>query len=342
MTQILMDRHDSFNAFNTRTAILGIVVICLATAAGVFTDVKAVGALVRAVENAAPLVPIAIGAAVIISCGEIDLSIAGTYSLSGMLVLWGAAKDVSPEVTIGVVFVVALMVGAIVGGGVVYLNMSSIIGSLAVAFMLFGVAYIIHHELLLAENQWYDCVAAGEAASCGDDPITGSVPPEYRGAIFKYSVVWAVVVTGGMHVLLSRTRYGLHHRAVGLDAESARLAGLNIKGVKMLGFLVSAVLAALSALLMMVGFNGGGWPVEAGKGKELIAIAAAVIGGTSIYGGRFKAVNVALAVILWQAILNITDWLEFVPTEAQQFGLGAILGLVVLSGIRRNRAGGIS
>lgn len=147
--------------------------------------------------------------------------------------------------------------------------------------------------------------------------------------------VIAVIV---MNYALTRTRWGRHMFAVGGNVEAARRAGINIRGIYTSGFVLTGLLAATGGILSAARLASASQ--QAGTGDvNLNAIAAAVIGGTSLFGGRGSAYSALLGILVIQAIssgltlLNLSSAPRYMIT-------GAVLALAVLidSVARRSRA----
>ena len=140
-----------------------------------------------------------------------------------------------------------------------------------------------------------------------------------------------LVLAAFAHLLLRHTRFGLRLLATGGDAESARRAGVDVARVRRAAFVLSGVGAALGGLLV-AGRLGTGYP-NAGQGFELDAIVAAVLGGTSLAGGRGTIAGTIAAVLVLGVIANVLNLLEvsaFVQTLAK--------GLIVVAAILATRA----
>jgi len=134
------------------------------------------------------------------------------------------------------------------------------------------------------------------------------------------------------HGLLRRTRFGLRLLATGDDGESARGAGVDVARVRWGAFVLSGMGAAAGGLLI-AGRLGTGYP-NAGQGFELDAIVAAVLGGTSLAGGRASIVGTLGAVLVLGVIANVLNLLEvsaFVQTFAK--------GIIVIGAILATRGG---
>jgi ribose transport system permease protein len=139
--------------------------------------------------------------------------------------------------------------------------------------------------------------------------------------LFYVAAVYAIAYWCLRHTPLGRAIY-----AVGGNPNAARLSGLDVRRTQLLAFVISGLAAALGAILMTARLNSGS--PNYGVGLELSAIAAAVIGGASLSGGRGNVLNTvigAMTIVIVQNGLN----LNAVPTSAQNVIIGAIIVLAV-------------
>ena len=116
-------------------------------------------------------------------------------------------------------------------------------------------------------------------------------------------VVLLVVLLVGLTFLLQRTAFGRHVYAVGGNAEAARRAGIDVARVKLTCFVISSTLAAVAGLLLASRSNGI-TPSTGGAETLLYAVGAAVIGGTSLFGGKGKPVDAVLGGLVIGVIIN--------------------------------------
>jgi len=147
-----------------------------------------------------------------------------------------------------------------------------------------------------------------------------------RGIPYMFALFVALVVV--LQYALTRTKWGRSMFAVGGNREAARRAGINVKGIYMSAFVLCSSLAALGGVLSASRLASSSQ--QAGTGDvNLNAIAAAVIGGTSLFGGRGSAYSALLGVIVIQAIsngltlLNLSSSLRYMIT-------GAVLAIAVI------------
>ena len=157
-----------------------------------------------------------------------------------------------------------------------------------------------------------------------------------RGVPWMFALFVALVLV--MNYALTRTQWGRSMKAVGGNAEAARRAGINVRGIYISAFMLCSALAALGGVLSAARLASSSQ--QAGTGDvNLNAIAAAVIGGTSLFGGRGTAFSALLGIIVIQSIangltlLNLSSSLRYMIT-------GAVLAIAVIvdSLARQSRA----
>jgi D-xylose transport system permease protein len=154
---------------------------------------------------------------------------------------------------------------------------------------------------------------------------------------------WIVVVLIGFltvyTVLLNRTRFGRYVYAIGGNAEAARRAGINVKRIQLLCFILCSLTAGVAGVIYL-SFDGGVGADIPGGTFVLYAIAAAVIGGTSLFGGRGKMIHAVLGGIVVTTIYNGMGLIQ-IGTAGQDM----VIGLVLLAAVtvdalsRRGRIG---
>ena len=131
-----------------------------------------------------------------------------------------------------------------------------------------------------------------------------------------------------VHIILTRLRIGRHIYAVGGNEETARLSGIKTDHVKILVYGISGFLSALAGVLYCSAYTQG--KSDAGLTWELDAIAAVVIGGTSLMGGKGSVIGTVVGVLIIGYLSNILNLME-VPSEIQDVMKGVIIvGAVLL------------
>lgn len=269
---------------------------------------------------------------VIITAG-IDLSVGSLIATCGMVMAIVAnALHLGGPLT----FVVTLAVGLVIGCGagwinaqpVVRLGLPPFITTLAMMQVARGVAFILGHgqSIPLADSRPFDWLGSGY--------IFGGIPG-FPG--IPWSVLVMAVVAVAFAIILGRTAYGRYVLAVGGNEEAARLAGIDTRRVKTLVYVISGGCAALGGLLLMAQFSSG--VPQAGTGAELQCIAAVVVGGTSLMGGRGTIVGTFFGALLIGVLNNVMNLLS-IESYTQQIVLGVVILLaLVLDALRKRYLG---
>ncbi|MFC3182146.1 sugar ABC transporter permease [Cypionkella sinensis] len=157
-----------------------------------------------------------------------------------------------------------------------------------------------------------------------------------RGVPWMFALFVALVLA--MNYALTRTQWGRSMKAVGGNAEAARRAGINVRGIYISAFMLCSALAALGGVLSAARLASSSQ--QAGTGDvNLNAIAAAVIGGTSLFGGRGSAFSALLGIIVIQSIANGLTLLNL-NSSFRYMITGAVLAIAVIvdSLARQSRA----
>ena len=170
-------------------------------------------------------------------------------------------------------------------------------------------------------------------------PISG-LPPEIRwlgaGDIFDFPVcaLLVIVVCVAYQIILNHTPFGRYVYSIGGSREAARLSGVNVDKVMNLVFVSAGFLSALAGVVLAGRVNSG-YPL-AGLGAELDAIAGAVIGGASLFGGEGTVVGTMIGVLIMGVLRNGLNLLN-VSNFWQQVIIGLVVVLAVwVDVVRRN------
>ena len=163
-------------------------------------------------------------------------------------------------------------------------------------------------------------------------PGKESCPMDGTGAVGCIPVIegvpWAVLVVlvllVGLTFVLSRTSFGRHIYATGGNAEAARRSGISVQGIKIACFMICSTLAALGGVLIASRDNSVS-PTTGGAQTLLFAVGAAVIGGTSLFGGKGRVMDAVVGGLVIAVIAN------GLPLITQQSGIQFVVtGLVLL------------
>jgi len=273
-----------------------------------------------------------VGQTFVIITSGIDLSVGSLVALTGVVAaLFANSMHLSGFPLIAATLLVAVAVGALPGWvnalPVVKLNLPPFITTLAMLEMALGASFILSHGRPVA-------LQSTDFQNTGIGSFLGSVTSAAHLPSIPIPVIWMLVVIVAASVLLQRTRFGRYVFAIGGNEEAARLAGINVGRVKTLVYVISGVCAAIVGFLYMALFSSGS--PQTGTGDELLeSIAAVVVGGTSLAGGRGSIVGTFFGALLIGVLYNAMNLLG-VDSYLQKVLLGAvILGAVVLDELRK-------
>jgi simple sugar transport system permease protein len=253
----------------------------------------------------APIAFFALAEVPILILGEIDLSVGEVYVLSPFVVEYFNNHGVPVALAIVLTMVVCAAIGWLNGLITVKLHMPSFITTLGMTFALEGI-------ILISSN--------GAPAN----PVgAGTLVLVLGGGVWA-ETYWAIAVMVILYVMLRRTKFGLHVVAVGGKPESAREAGINVDGVKIWCFVLCAFVGGLIGILD--GYHIGSIdPDTAGLTFMFYGVAAAVIGGTALTGGRGTMIGAVIGAI----VLGILED-GFHVISVSSFAYDLVLGLAIL------------
>ncbi|MBD5606235.1 MAG: ABC transporter permease [Candidatus Eremiobacteraeota bacterium] len=275
---------------------------------------------------------LAIGQTFVIITAGIDLSVGSLIELTGVVMAsFANAMHFDGPLLVVATLLVGVGVGCLAGLinaiPVVTLNLPPFITTLAMMLMARGLAFKIAHGQPVP-------LQSGAFTSTG----TGFVLSGFRAATgfpgIPIPVVWLAVMVIAFAVLLTRTRFGRYVFAIGGNEEAARLAGIDVKFVKAMVYVISGGCAAIASLLLMAKFSSGS--PNTGIGNELQSIAAVVVGGTSLAGGRGSVVTTFFGALLIGLLNNVMNLLN-IESYTQDIVLGAVILIAVVVDELRKR-----
>ncbi|MBT2227927.1 ABC transporter permease [Nonomuraea sp. NEAU-A123] len=245
---------------------------------------------------------VAIGMTMVVLTAGIDLSVGSVAAFGGMTValLMGSGVPVVAAILLSIA--AGALFGGFMGGLSAYLSLPSFMTTLAGLTAIRGLTY------LLTDGKPADVGGAPEAFQLLGGGFVGYVP--IIGIVFVVITILAALVLRG-------TTFGEYVYAVGSNKEAARLSGLPVRAVITAVFAVSGALAALAGVLLTSRLTVG--QPTAFSGLELDAIAAVVLGGTNLFGGRGGVFGTFVAVLLLSVLRNLCNLL----------GLGSFFQMVV-------------
>ena len=306
-------KSDAFGG----TALAALVIICLVLALlepQFFTSSN----LLNVGRQASVLIIVACGMTLVILSGNIDLSVGSALALCAVIgASLATAGGLDAFSTVAAMVALGALIGAVKGALVAWGGINSFIVTLGMMTVLRGAALTF----------------------TGGYPIAG-VPDDVRylgfGIVggFPVPLIVTAVVFVAVALLLSKTVIGRHIYAIGGNETSSHIAGVPVAWTKFFTFTISGALCGLAAVVLL-GRLGAGLPTSA-QGLELDAIAAVILGGASLFGGRgsvFGTLFGALILAVLQNGLNLIGVNSFII----QILSGAIIILAVF--LDRVRAG---
>lgn len=272
--------------------------------------------LVNILEQNAALMIVTVGMTLTMLIAGIDLSVGSVAALAGaisagLIVNNGFSFEVSVVVTLALGFAIGLLNGGLIIWG----KLPPFIATLAMLGIGRGLTLLYTEGRPISLNgvDQYTFYGRGDVTL----PVFGQTP---------VSVLVALAVVMIVSVILSATRFGLHIYAIGGSEETARLAGVPVTRVKMIVYGSSGMLAALGGMLLTARLFSA--QPQAAVGMELDAIAAAVLGGVSLFGGVGNVIGAVTGGLLIGVLSNGMNLLRL-ASFLQQMIQGTVLVVAV-------------
>ena len=264
------------------------------------------GNVLNVLTQMAVMAILAIGQTFVIVSGGIDLSVGMLVGLSGML--GGMYMSGSGDLLGGVliILVVSTMVGMFNGFLVGYLKIAAFIATLGTQVICNSVTYVV-----------------SDGNSFSGFPALLSTVGNYRIFGIRFYVIFMVLLYVLMTWIMASTKVGRFTYAIGSNKEASRLSGINVRLYTMLCYGISGLMCGLATLVNMVRL--GSVDPTTGSGLEMDAIAAAVIGGVSMAGGKGTLPGTFVGVLLYCFLRNALNLLQINP-----FWQGTVTGAVII------------
>ena len=274
--------------------------------------------LLNVANQIAVIAIIAIGMTLVIVTAGIDLSVGSLIAFSAVLATWMIREWMGgPEATALGMFVGCLLailvcggLGLFSGSMVAFFGVPPFVASLGMMMVASGLAYMLSGGLSI-----YQLPESFDWLGRGDD--LAGIPN---------AVVLMILLYFLAHLLMSRTIAGRYVYAVGGNSEAARLSGVPVKRILLWVYAGSGALAGLGGIVMASQFRSG--DPKYGLMYELYVIAAVVVGGTSLSGGRGKVFGTLIGAFIIAVIQNGMNL-----TGVQSYTQKVVLGLVLLAAV---------
>jgi len=252
---------------------------------------------------------VAIGLTFVIITGGIDISVGSIVGLTAVICAtnlekWGTGLTIVAAIAIGAAL------GAFNGAISAIFNLQSFVVTLATLNLFRGLAFLFTQgrPIYNLDTGFREFFSAE----------IGPIPKP---------ILFLIAFTVISYIILNRTRMGLHFKAIGTNSDASLRSGVNVKKSQILAFTLGGAFCGIATLMLMSRI-GAAEPIS-GTGFELQAIAAVVVGGTSLMGGRGSIVGTVLGAILLGSIAvgltlhNVNAFVQLVVTGV--IVLGAVL-----------------
>jgi ribose/xylose/arabinose/galactoside ABC-type transport system permease subunit len=309
-TGLLADRSRLINA-GFLVAFIVLLVVASTTTEAFLTESNATNLLRQSVTTGL----LALGMLVVILTGGIDLSVGSIVALAGVMAA-GLSADLPIPLAMAVAVAVAVVCGAVNGVLVARFRLAPFVVTLAALTTIRGLTYVYSEVPITPTDVGF--------LSLGSDRI-GFVPVATIVMLVAFAIVW---------VLLNRTKIGRAIIAIGGNESAVRLAGISVSRHVILAYVISGFFAGLAGVILAsrVGIA----QPSVGVAFELNAIAACVIGGARLSGGKGSVIGTLGGVALLTLIDNLLTLYD-VQSYWQQVLKGLIIAAVVLA--RRQEEG---
>jgi ribose transport system permease protein len=287
--------------------ILLVIIIASSLMSNKFFTATNVPVLLRQI---APVGITSMGMLVVVCMGGIDLSVGSIMAVG--CVLGAPIINQTGSITICVLAVLAtgLILGSISGYFIAFMNIAPFVMTLAMMTIATGVSYIY---------------SKARPVQFSDRRFSDFIQNYFFG--IPTPVIFMIAICIAAYLIFRYTLAGRMFLAIGSNEEAVRLSGINVKKFKFMGYAISGVLSAWCGL-MMAGRTNVSSPLV-GNGAEMDAIAAVVIGGASLAGGRGSVPNTLMGAIILGIISNIMNLLN-IPAYPQNIVKGVI---IILAGV---------
>ena len=255
---------------------------------------------------AAPLAIMGAGQTLVMLTGGIDLSVASVATGSAYLLATNAA---SGDLTaLAIALSLGLIVGVVNGLGVAVLRVQPLVMTLGTGLMTGGVMIVYSQEMLASQPH-----VPAMIQTLGAGTVLGLVPVD----LFLWVAVAALMLFG-----LSRTGFGRLLYAIGDNREACQLAGIRVWRVIFVDYVLCALLAAITGLVLVGGTNAA--DLSLADSYLLPSVACVIIGGTSIFGGRGGYAGTIVGALILTVLTSLLTLLD-VPEPIKQILYGAII-----------------
>lgn len=273
------------------------------------------------IVNAATLTGVVtVGITLLMIAGEFDLSVGPMMAMGGFLYGLNATEGGNPLVALVLALLVPSLMGAVNGLIVTRTMIPSFITTLSTMFIYRGIVWTFSGGQMLQtiEKLLVFNIFNGRLSIIAD---------AIKGANFRTAALWWIALVLLFQYILVRTRFGNHVFATGGSVGAAGATGVNVKRTKLICFALSGLMAGFAGVLLFSQFRTV--RIASGAGIELLAIAGAVVGGTSLAGGYGSIVGGLLGVLIISMLRTGVVLTNLIPAD----NFEAIVGVTIIAAV---------
>ena len=269
--------------------------------------------LLNLLRQSAPILIVATAMTFVITTGGIDLSVGSNLALINALAAISLAAGIPWPAVVLLMLALGIAIGAVQGYFVAYEGIPAFIVTLAGLSAIRGLALLLTegYSIPISGDSWFVQIGRGW----------------FLGVPLPAIIALVVAIIG--FVVLTQTRYGRYVTGIGANVEAVRRAGVNVRRHILSVYMLTGVAAALAGIVIAARLGSGS--SNAGVGFELEVIAAVVLGGTNLFGGRGTIVGTALGALTIAVIGN-----GLILAHISPFFTQIVTGLIILLAIWLN------
>ncbi|MCI2239039.1 ABC transporter permease [Paenibacillus sp. TRM 82003] len=305
-------------AFARDYAALVLLVVIFVTLSIISSSFLSFTNIMNILNQNTPLAIIAVAGTFVIISGAFDLSTAAMYAVASVAVAWMATHTDNAALALLIAPVLGVVMGILNGLAVTKLHVHSFLATLASSLVYKAVAVLVTGgSLITVTTEGFSDLGRGRVG----------------GVFYAVIVLIGIVALGSL--LLHSSVFGRHVFAVGGNSDAAHLSGVRVDSTRVTVFALSGLAVGIAAAIGVSRIASG--QPQAGAGLELQAIAAVILGGTSIYGGVGAVWRSIVGVFLIALIGNGFDILSVNPQMKDLVTGVIILAAVALAAADRRR-----
>ena len=273
------------------------------------------------IVNAATLTGVVtVGVTLLMIAGEFDLSVGPMMAMGGYLYAMNTMEGGNPAVAVLLALLITGVMGAVNGLIVTRTGIPSFITTLSTMWVYRGLVWILSQGQMLqtVEKFFVYDLFNGRLAVVAD---------AIKGANFRSAALWWIALVLFFQFLLTRSRFGNHVFATGGSIDAAGATGVNVKRTKVMCFIISGLLSGFAGILLFSQYKTV--KIASGAGTELLAIASAVVGGTSLAGGYGSIIGGFLGVLIISMLRTGVVLTNLIPAD----NFEAIVGVTIIAAV---------